>query len=541
MISGLTTNPRILKELFDRLDVGCIIFELEEEVSSFLTNDEEGLSLFDLSDQLVCTSANKILRKNLRMDHMIKNYSLKNWLTDFPEARDYLDICQKNGEVSFSIFFERFGPEGMWISGEYFINYDVSGKFEYLIGIFRDTSHEKKLEQKITLNENKLDFAELILEISQKLARIGTWRFDLKSYELNWTETLFQIYDIPEDTPNLYEVFLSRIHPEDLLNFNTTFENAVQTGSSYTVRHRAIRRNGQVVYLSGNGHPVRSPEGEVVGYFGLCQDISDLKYTQIELERSNRSLEDKVRERTRELEMSSQKMKVVLEQLQRQNEQLQQYTYIVSHNLRAPVANISGLSELFDFQNANSQENQEIIQHIGRVSKHLDQIIRDLNEILSTEGKINEAATEINLKHEVERVCEELNSEVINQNARININIIDVYEIKGVRGYIFSILHNLLENALKYRHPDRDPEIEIGAKMESRGYSIWVKDNGLGIDLEKDADKLFKLKSRLNDSEVQGMGMGLFLVKSHSEQLGGKVDVESQAGAGSCFRILFPE
>lgn len=541
MISGLTTNPRILKELFDRLDVGCIIFELAEEVGSFLTKDEEGLSLFDLSDQLVCTSLNKIMRENLRMDHINKNYSLKDWLKDFPEAKDYLDICQKNGEVSFTHFFERLGPTGVWISGEYFINYDAAGNFEYLIGIFRDNSHEKRLEQKITLNENKLDFAELILEISQKLARIGTWRFDLKTYDLSWTETLYQIYDIPEDTSNLYEVFLSRIHPEDLTNFNTTFENAVQTGSSYTVRHRAIRRNGQVIYLSGNGHPIRSPEGEVVGYFGLCQDISDLKYTQIELEKSNRSLEDKVRERTRELEMSSQKMKVVLEQLQRQNEQLQQYTYIVSHNLRAPVANISGLSELFDFQNANSQENQEIIQHIGRVSKHLDQIIRDLNEILSTEGKIDEAATEINLKKEVDRVCEELSNEILNLNADLRINLVDIKKVKGVRGYLFSILHNLLENALKYRHPDRDPQIEIGAKSESNGYSIWVKDNGVGIDLSKDGEKLFKLKSRINDYGVQGTGMGLFLVKSHSEQLGGMVDVESKPGEGTCFRILFPE
>lgn len=541
MISGLTTNPRILKELFDRLDIGCIIFELAEKVGSFLNKNEEGLSLFDLSDQIICSSVNKILRKNLRMDQLTQNYSLKDWLQDFPEAREYLEICEKNEEVSFSHFFERLGPEGVWISGEYFIKYDETGNFEYLIGIFRDTSLEKKLEQKITLNENKLDFAELILEISQKLAKIGTWRFDLKTHALSWTETLYQIYDIPEETPNLYEVFLSRIHPEDLTNFNTTFESAVQTGSSYTVRHRAIRRNGQVIYLSGNGHPIRSPEGEVVGYFGLCQDISDLKYTQIELEKSNRSLEDKVRERTRELEMSSQKMKVVLEQLQRQNEQLQQYTYIVSHNLRAPVANISGLSELFDFQNTNSQENQEIIQHIGRVSKHLDQIIRDLNEILSTEGKIDEAATEMNLRHEVDRVCEELSNEIINNNAQLNINLIDVYKVKGVRGYLFSILHNLLENALKYRHPDRDPRIEIGAKMEQNGYSIWVKDNGMGIDLSKDGEKLFKLKSRINDSEVQGMGMGLFLVKSHSEQLGGKVDVESQLGEGSCFRILFPK
>ncbi|MEM8886841.1 MAG: HAMP domain-containing sensor histidine kinase [Bacteroidota bacterium] len=248
-----------------------------------------------------------------------------------------------------------------------------------------------------------------------------------------------------------------------------------------------------------------------------------------------------MRERTRELEMSSQKMKVVLEQLQLQNEQLQQYTYIVSHNLRAPVANISGLSELFDFQNANSQENQEIIQHISRVSKHLDQIIRDLNEILSTEGKIDEASTEINLKHEVERVCEELNNEITNLNADLKIDLKDVKHVQGVRGYLFSILHNLLENALKYRHPDRDPSIEIGAKLEDKGYSLWVKDNGLGIDLDKDGEKLFKLKSRINDSEVQGMGMGLFLVKSHSEQLGGKVEVESKPGEGSCFRILFPK
>ncbi|MEM6802178.1 MAG: ATP-binding protein, partial [Bacteroidota bacterium] len=423
----------------------------------------------------------------------------------------------------------------------YVIKYDLDENFQCLIGIFRDVSSEKILRERVILSQDKLEFAELILEISQKLARIGTWRFQLKTRKLHWSDNLHKMLDIPKSTNDLYDTFIAQIHPDDVEGFLATFDHAVQTKSSYTVQYRCIKPNGQVVYSFGNGHPIFASDGEIEGYFGLSQDISELKIAQIKLENINKHLEAKVLERTKELEHSSQKMQLVLEQLQRQNEQLQQYTYIVSHNLRAPVANIHGLSELFDPRDTSSEENQQIIHNISRLSRQLDQIIIDLNEILSSEGKLELAFSDVNLSYEIKRVCEELSPQIMNSRAEIEMKVPDNLFIKTVKGYIFSIIHNLLENALKFKAENRKLRIEIGAKKEGTQYKIWLKDNGQGLDLKKDEQKLFKLHSRLHDTGTQGMGMGLFLVKSHIEQMGGSVEVDSEIDKGSCFTIRIPQ
>lgn len=540
MLPELTANPYILQELFDRLHIGCIIFELTPQVKSFYNADQEDISILDLKDHFHCTVVNKVLGDTLQLNPIERNYTLKDWLKDFPEAIEHLEICQQEKEMKFCLFFERLGKNGAWIEGEYIQKFNQEGEFQGLMGIFRDITLKKKLEKKVTQEKRKLEFAELVLDISQKLAKIGTWRFDLNSKDLVWSDALHQMFDLPPEMPHLHEAFMKKIHPEDKEHFSLTFEQAIETKSSYTIRFRVVKKNSEILFVSGNGHPILCPEGNIVGYFGLFQDISDLKNAQIELEKGNRDLEGKVAERTKELELSSHKMREVLEQLQIQNELLQQYTYIVSHNLRAPIANISGLTELFDFEDSNCEENKEILLHIYKVSKHLDHIIKDLNEILSADGKIEKAKTELNLYNEIERVCEELNAEILNKNARVRIVTPRDFTVIGVKGYIFSILHNLVENALKYQHADRQTDIEIGSHRIASGYSIWVKDNGIGIDLPKNEGKLFKLHSRLGGMDTSGMGMGLFLVKTHVDQLGGEILVESTLGEGTNFTLLFP-
>lgn len=539
MYPGVTTNPLIVQELFDRLNIGCIIFELAPELTSFLKEDEDDFSILDLKDQLTCTVTNKILRDTLQINPTEKPYTLKDWVKDFPEAYSHLKVCSEETEVKFELFIERLGKNGAWIEGEYISKFDQQGGFQGLMGIFRDVTKKKKLEKKVIQEKHKLEYAELILEISQKLAKIGTWRIDLNTKKLSFTDTLYKLYDFPPGVDNLYEVFLNSIHEEDRDHFNSTVQHALQTGSSYTVEFRIVRRGGEIAYFSGNGHPILNPEGDIVGYFGLSQDISALKNAQFELKRVNKNLESIVADRTLELEMSSRKLKEVLNQVQLKNDLLQQYTYIVSHNLRAPVANIVGLSELFDFEDVKNKENGEILRHIYKVTKHLDKIIQDLNEILSAEGQIENAKSPIDLNKEIERVCEELQDDIQGVDADIRISTCKNNQIEGVRSYIFSILHNLIENALKYKHPDRKPVIEIGSKVSKSSYSFWVKDNGIGIDLDNNEEILFKPRCRIGGANARGMGMGLFLVKTHIEQLGGEIFVESVVGEGSKFSVYF--
>jgi signal transduction histidine kinase len=112
----------------------------------------------------------------------------------------------------------------------------------------------------------------------------------------------------------------------------------------------------------------------------------------------------------------------------------------------------------------------------------------------------------------------------------------EVEEFPYVSAYLESILHNLITNAIKYKHPDRDPEINIFTYQEDNKNYLVVKDNGLGMDLEKYGSQVFQMYKTFHNNE-DATGLGLFLTKSQIEALGGKITVESRVGKGSKFTV----
>jgi len=225
--------------------------------------------------------------------------------------------------------------------------------------------------------------------------------------------------------------------------------------------------------------------------------------------------------------------------LVQRNTDLEQFTYIVSHNLRAPVANIIGLSNMLNTVEFDANETAEVKAALGTSINVLDSIIMDINHILQVRNQVNERTETVSLQALVEDITLSLNNLIKNEEVTIAYDFKQVSTVTTVRIYLYSIFYNLILNSIKYRRPGVDPDIFVSSKMSDGKLELCFMDKGKGVD-EKDLKNIFGLYKRF-DTSVEGKGMGLFMVKMHVEALGGRVTVESILGSGTTFKLVFPD
>lgn len=228
----------------------------------------------------------------------------------------------------------------------------------------------------------------------------------------------------------------------------------------------------------------------------------------------------------------------VTNELMQRNRDLEQFAYIISHNLRAPVANILGLNLLLN-DNPTETVKKEIISKLSTSAFRLDSVIKDLNNILQVRREISELKTEIDLRQLVENVKESISTIIANNNVVFKLNFNEVNKIKSIRTYLGSILFNLITNSIKYARIGEQICIEISSTRNDEFITLHFKDNGIGIDLSKYGDQLFGLYKRFN-MNVEGKGIGLYMVKTQVEVMGGSISVKSELNVGTEFTITFP-
>jgi len=220
------------------------------------------------------------------------------------------------------------------------------------------------------------------------------------------------------------------------------------------------------------------------------------------------------------------------------NKDLQQFAYIISHNLRAPVANIIGLTTMFEEPSLDEKMMKEIIKNLASSAGKLDNVIIDLNHILNLRNEVNEKKVIVRFSEIVEDIKLTINS-VVQQDIWIKTDFSQMPEIFSLKSYMYSIFHNLIYNSIKYKRPDLPAIIEIRSFHDYNNIFLVFKDNGLGIDLTKKGDQIFGLYKRFH-SHVEGKGMGLFMVKTAVEMLRGTISVASSVNKGAIFTIQFP-
>jgi PAS domain S-box-containing protein len=279
---------------------------------------------------------------------------------------------------------------------------------------------------------------------------------------------------------------------------------------SYETSYNLI--DGSIKWYEARWVNITNEKEENIGFMLAFKDITERKIADMERD------------------------KITADLVQR-NKDLEQFTYIVSHNLRAPVANIIGLSNMINSADEDFKEDEEIKSALTTSINILDQTIIDLNHILQVSTLINEKTEVVSFQSLVTDIMLSLNNIIKNENASITFNFKAADNMITIKSYIHSIFYNLIINAIKFKRPDVDPVLYITTKRTGNKLEIQFKDNGKGI-AEKNFKNLFGLYRRF-DTSVEGKGMGLFMVKMQVESLGGKINVESNYGSGSIFTIEF--
>jgi len=238
---------------------------------------------------------------------------------------------------------------------------------------------------------------------------------------------------------------------------------------------------------------------------------------------------------------SEQENTALINRLKEQNNDLEEFSHVISHNLRTPIVNLMGLTQIFDHTDI-SQDNLEILDLIEQSTTDLDLIIKDLNKTLTIRDRREEIYETVNLKSILERVKSSLHEDIQNSSVIIGSNITTNDQIRSVASYIQNILYNLIDNAIKYRSPDRKALVTIEFKCDGAKNKLIVSDNGIGMDLSSSDQKIFKLYERLHPHlNPKGRGLGLYLVKNQVNALQGTIEVNSRPDEGATFIIEFPD
>jgi len=281
------------------------------------------------------------------------------------------------------------------------------------------------------------------------------------------------------------------------------------------INHELVRSNDA---LASQRDKVEAQNVELA----RARNIIEQKNMEILLR--NETLEDEVEKRTIELV--------------NHNYQLEQFAFMSSHNLRAPVARLLGLGKLLELPDTSAHDETIIREKLIITAKEMDDVVRDLSTVLEIKNHSAEHLMEIDFAEALELVKVKFEKEILATGAVILSDFSMAPLVTTVRSYLDSILYHLLSNAIKYRSPRHSPVITIRTEHRGNRLCLVVGDNGLGMDLVRHRHKLFMLHSRLHH-HVAGRGLGLYLIKSQMNAMGGAIDVESEPDKGTIFHLYF--
>jgi signal transduction histidine kinase len=259
--------------------------------------------------------------------------------------------------------------------------------------------------------------------------------------------------------------------------------------------------------------PVTNKDGEHSHWISIQRDVTEEK--------------NKVKEREQ-----------LIRELTQNNKDLKQFSYITSHNLRAPLSNLTGLLNLVEDMPIEDPELKEIITGFTKSTHLLNETINDLVKVVIIKDNPSIQKEKVLIKEIFENVFNQLSFLIGMHKPILKIDLEEVTILNINKSYLESIFLNLLTNAIKYRSENRQLRVTISSKVVNDDLILTFKDNGIGIDLVRNKDKIFGLYQRFHN-HPDSKGLGLYLVKSQVEAMGGNINVTSTVDKGTTFTIIF--
>jgi len=316
-------------------------------------------------------------------------------------------------------------------------------------------------------------------------------------------------------------------HPDHREELRARFEQIISGATnSANWEKRYLRKDGSHVWAHVSVAPVHDELGQVRSAVVVMQDISQVMAAREVLARDKEQLEALVAERTASLQEMTRNMNFLL--------------YTIAHDLRAPLRAQHGYSDLLllKFGDLLGRTGSDYLNKIKDAAARLDDLVRDVLSYASINRKVL-PLSEVRLRDVVAAAKEELLQTIERQQG-----IVELENVQGVvighEGALHLVISNLLSNALKFVPKGVQPNVRIWSERRSAFFRLWVQDNGLGIASENH-DVIFGIFQRLNNTpEYPGTGIGLALVKSGIERMGGHVGFDSELGKGSRFWVEVP-
>jgi len=376
-------------------------------------------------------------------------------------------------------------------------------------GHVSDITELKDKEEKLKISEERFQFA---LDAST----VGIWDWDMVTNSVFYSSLSLKILELEStdifDDPERWDKI---VHPDDLPKYYSDihehFDNKIPFYENY---HRVMTSSGNYKWILDRGKVIKRDEnGKPLRVIGTHTDVSAQKEKELELLKTMKLYSD-------------------------QNSRLLNFSHIVSHNLNTQAGNIKSILDLID-ADVSKQTVAEMLEYLRTVSNDLNETISNLTQIVKTQSNINIAVVPLKLCEYIEKTISTIKGYDKQRKVTIINNVPKYLTVNFNPAYMESVLLNFTTNAIKYAHPDRDPIITFDFAIEPEGFkSLKISDNGLGIDLKVYGDLIFGMYKTFHKHE-EARGIGLYITRNQIEAMKGTVEVESEVGVGTSFKIVF--
>jgi PAS domain S-box-containing protein len=422
------------------------------------------------------------------------------------------EVLRREGKISFEATIVK--KSGALINVEITSTFIVFDGLELKCSFVTEITDKKKAAAEIYSINELLKRQTNRLVLATKSAQLGIWDWDLENDSILWDEEMYKLYGISaNEFKTVKEGWIARLHVEDRAKIDNEIQLAITNNKECNTEFRIVWRDASIHYIRATGF-VERIEGKPKRMIGVSWDITKDKQAALEKER-------------------------MMQQLLEKNLDLKQFSYITTHNLRAPLTNLIFICKLINPQKIEDPSTLKLIEGFKKSTYQLNETLNDLINVLIVKDNTDLTLDELSFEEIIDKVKESISESLSNSKAIIETDFSDVPTVNFTAVYLESIFLNLITNSMKYRHPERNPIIKIKTIKDAFGKTkLTFSDNGIGMDISRVKDKIFGFHQRFHNN-ADGKGIGLFLVKSQINALGGQIDVDSEVNKGTTFSITF--
>jgi len=385
--------------------------------------------------------------------------------------------------------------------------------------IILDITEQKKASENIRSLKDQLDLAI-------KTANLGVWKVDLKNDDMLWNDEVLQIYGISRETFNKDKRnWKNQVHPDDYPAVRNATHRAAQGEDTIRVTFRVLQPNGNTRHVIASASPYYE-NGKIAGIIGINLDVTDFK----EIEEDLRKAKELAEQNEREVITKN-------KELEKANQELDNFVYRVSHDLRSPITSAIGLSQI-SLKTTNIEEIHQYDELRIATLKKLDSFIREILNY-SRNSRLPVAFEPIDFQELTSKILLEHQGTIQQKEIELAIEINENQTFKGDKMRVSTIMDNLLSNAFKFINPfTTKHKVRIHIDTSNRGAHIVVSDNGIGIKKERQK-RIYEMFYRGTDTH-NGTGIGLYILKECLDKVKGSVNLESAEGKGTKFDLRIP-